>query len=121
MPYNLSENGEKQYVSVTHTDEMTSEELKLVQIELAARLMMRKWTKVYIDLQNAVFPPAFSLLSHFTLTESHKNILPPEVKIATVVNPEQKLHGDAVEKAGQLSEVNIKSFYSEEMAMEWLD
>ncbi len=121
MPYNLSENIEKQYVSVTHTGEISAEELKLVQIELAARLMIRKWTKVYINLQHAVFPSSFSLISHFTLTESHKNILPPEVRIATVMNQEQKLHGDAVEKAGELSKVNIKSFYSKEMAMEWLD
>lgn len=120
MPYTLSENREKQYIIVTHTDEISPDELKSVQHELVAQLKIRRWNKICFDMQKALFPPSFSLISHFTLVESYKSILPSEVKIAAIQNPEQKLHGDAVEKAGQLSQVNIKSFTSKEKAIQWL-
>ena len=120
MPYELSENKEKQYVIVTHSGELSLEELKLVQGEVATLINIREWTKVYIDAREIVFHPSFLLIDHYNMIVSHKSVLPPDIKIAVVGAREQQFHGKNVDAAGRLAEVNIKVFYSEELALEWL-
>ena len=120
MPYKLSENKEKHYVIVTHSGELSLDELKLVQLEVSTLINIREWTKIYIDAREIVFHPAFHLMDHYILTESHKFVLPSNIKIAVVGTREQQLHGKNIDAAGRLAEVNIKVFYSEELALEWL-
>jgi hypothetical protein len=118
MPYEISENFKNCCMNVVYEGRVSLESMQEARQQAARALVKRGWNRLLVDLRKA--KPSPLNFDHYALYHQPSELLPGTAKIALLGSGEYRETWQYAENAAKLSGVNLRLFFFEEDAMNWL-
>ncbi len=118
MPCFINPVKEDQCVFVTYQGEMTLGEIMAARYEANELLSMKRWNRIVVNIAGLRSTP--TTLELIDLASDLSSDLPPSIRIALVVRPDQLKDAKLVENVARIEGVLLAHFLDPDMAALWV-
>jgi hypothetical protein len=110
---------EDQCLFVTYKGASQFPEMMAARYVTNGYLALKHWNKIVVDISGLQSMP--TIMEVISLVSDLSSDLPPNTRVAVVVNPDQAEYAKVAERVARIESVRLTCFFGRQEAMKWVN